>query len=476
VKNQYENPLITRYAGREMSYVFSPEFKFRCWRRLWVALAEAEKELGLDITEKQIEQLKKFQNDINYEVAEAREKQVRHDVMAHIYAYGRQCPEAKPIIHLGATSCFVGDNTDLIQMRQGLVIIRSLLVNVIRAGSEFAKKYRDLPVLGFTHYQPAQLTTVGKRACLWLQDLVMDYHELEHRLATLAFRGVKGTTGTQASYLELFDGDHEKVRQLDRKVAKKMGFEKILIITGQTYPRKMDAQILNILSGIAQSAHRFSNDIRLLSNLREVEEPFGKNQIGSSAMAYKRNPMRSERIASLSRFIISLTQNPEYTAATQWMERTLDDSANKRLSVPQAFLAADAVLNLYLNVVGALVVHEKIIARHIDQQLPFMATENILMEAVKKGGDRQQLHEKIRTYSLEEAEKLKQGATENQLLERIADDESFRLSPKEIEAIVEPAKFIGRAPQQVDQFIEDVVEPILEESADIEAAAGKVEV
>ena len=476
MKNQYENPLITRYAGKEMSYVFSPEFKFRCWRKLWIALAESEKELGLAITDEQIKQLKEFKDDINYDVAEAREKEVRHDVMSHIYAYGQQCPDAMPIIHLGATSCYVGDNTDLVQMREGVVIIQSLLVNVIRQLSEFAKKYRDLPVLGFTHYQPAQLTTVGKRACLWLQDLVLDYHEIEHRLETLKFRGVKGTTGTQASYLKLFDGDHQKVEELDRRVAEKMGFGGTLIVTGQTYPRKMDSQILDLLSGIAQSAHRFSNDIRLLSNLREVEEPFGKNQIGSSAMAYKRNPMRSERIASLSRFIISLAQNPAYTAATQWMERTLDDSANKRLSIPQSFLAADAVLNIYLNVASGLVVQEKMIARHIDEQLPFMATENILMEAVQKGGGRQELHEKIRTHSLDESAKLKDGADKNNLLERIANDNSFGLSAKEIEQIVEPKKFIGRAPEQVDRFMAESVRPILEKSTGVKAVDGKVEV
>ena len=476
MKNQYENPLITRYAGKDMSYVFSPEFKFRCWRKLWIALAESEKELGLAISDKQIKQLKEFKDDINYDVAEAREKEVRHDVMSHIYAYGQQCPDAMPIIHLGATSCYVGDNTDLVQMREGVVIVQSLVVNVIRQLSEFAKKYRDLPVLGFTHYQPAQLTTVGKRACLWLQDLVLDYHEIEHRLETLQFRGVKGTTGTQASYLKLFAGDHAKVEALDRKVAEKMGFGSTLIVTGQTYPRKMDSQILDVLSGIAQSAHRFSNDIRLLSNLREVEEPFGKSQIGSSAMAYKRNPMRSERIASLSRFIISLAQNPAYTAATQWMERTLDDSANKRLSIPQAFLAADAVLNIYLNVASGLVVQEKMIARHVDEQLPFMATENILMEAVLKGGDRQELHEKIRTHSLDESAKLKDGADKNRLLERIANDKSFGLSAKEIGQIVAPKKFIGRAPEQVDRFIKETVQPILDNATAVKAVAGKVEV
>jgi adenylosuccinate lyase len=476
VKNQYENPLITRYAGKEMSYVFSPEFKFRCWRKLWIALAESQKELGLAITDEQIKQLREFRDDINYDVAQAREKEVRHDVMSHIYAYGQQCPEAMPIIHLGATSCYVGDNTDLVQMREAMVIIKSLLVNVIRRLSQFAKKYRDLPVLGFTHYQPAQLTTVGKRACLWLQDLVLDYHEIEHRLQTLKFRGVKGTTGTQASYLKLFNGDHSKVEELDRKVAGKMGFGNIFIATGQTYPRKLDSQILDVLSGIAQSAHRFSSDIRLLSNLQEIEEPFGKSQIGSSAMAYKRNPMRSERIASLSRFIISMAQNPAYTAATQWMERTLDDSANKRLSIPQSFLAADAVLNIYLNVASGLVVQEKMIARHIDEQLPFMATENILMEAVQKGGDRQKLHEKIRTHSLDESAKLKDGADKNRLLERIANDKSFGLSAKEIEQIVEPRKFIGRAPEQVDRFIEESIKPVLDQAAGVKAVTGKVEV
>lgn len=476
MKNQYENPLITRYAGKDMSYAFSPEFKFRCWRKLWIALAESEKELGLAITDEQIKQLKEFKDDINYDVAEAREKEVRHDVMSHIYAYGQQCPEAMPIIHLGATSCYVGDNTDLVQMREGVLIIKSLLVNVIRKLSEFAKKYRELPVLGFTHYQPAQLTTVGKRACLWLQDLVLDYREIEHRLETLKFRGVKGTTGTQASYLKLFNGDHKKVEELDRKVAEKMGFGSTLVVTGQTYPRKMDSQILDVLSGIAQSAHRFSNDIRLLSNLQEVEEPFGKSQIGSSAMAYKRNPMRSERIASLSRFIISMAQNPAYTAATQWMERTLDDSANKRLSIPQSFLATDAVLNIYLNVASGLVVQEKMIARHIDEQLPFMATENILMEAVQKGGNRQDLHENIRTHSLDESAKLKDGAAKNRLLERIANDKSFGLSAQEIEQIVEPKKFIGRAPEQVDRFITESIQPILERATDVKAVDGKVEV
>jgi len=450
-----------------MKKLFSPDTKFKTWRKLWIALAEAEKELGLDITDEQIDEMRKFQDDINYEVAEQREAEVRHDVMAHVYAYGQQCPKAKPIIHLGATSCYVGDNTDIIIMTEALKLIRKKLINVICLLADFAMKYKDLPTLGFTHFQPAQLTTVGKRACLWIQDLLMDLEDIEFQLSKTKLLGSKGTTGTQASFLELFDGDHEKVKKLDQLIAEKMGFEKVFPVSGQTYPRKLDSQILNILSGIAQSAYKFSNDIRLLQHLKEIEEPFEKKQIGSSAMAYKRNPMRSERISSLARYIIVTALNPAITASTQWFERTLDDSANKRISIPEAFLAVDAILNLYINIVDGLVVYPKVIEQHIENELPFMATENIMMSAVKKGGDRQELHERIRIHSMEASKQVKMYGKKNDLIERIASDDMFHLSKEELQQILNPANFIGRAPQQVEEFIADYIKPILGANADL---------
>jgi len=405
-----------------MQEVFSPDMKFKTWRRLWIALAEAEKELGLNITDEQIEELKKYKDDINYEVAEAKEKEFRHDVMAHIHAYGEQCPNARGIIHLGATSCYVGDNTDIIIMHEGLKIIRKKLIAVIAKLSEFALKYKDLPTLGFTHFQPAQLVTVGKRATLWIQDLVMDLEEMDFVLSNIKLLGSKGTTGTQASFLSLFDGDEEKVKKLDKLVAQKMGYDKVFAVSGQTYTRKLDSRILNLLSSIAQSAYKFSNDMRLLQSMKEVEEPFEKNQIGSSAMAYKRNPMRSERISSLARYVIVDALNPAITASTQWFERSLDDSANKRISIPEAFLAVDAILNIYINIAEGMVVYPKVIEKHILEELPFMATENILMEAVKRGGDRQELHERIRVHSMEAAKKVKAEGQRNDLIERIAQD------------------------------------------------------
>ena len=422
MKNTYESPLCSRYASSEMQEVFSPDMKFKTWRRLWIALAEAEKELGLNITDEQIEELKKYKDDINYEVAEAKEKEFRHDVMAHIHAYGEQCPNARGIIHLGATSCYVGDNTDIIIMHEGLKIIRKKLIAVIAKLSEFALKYKDLPTLGFTHFQPAQLVTVGKRATLWIQDLVMDLEEMDFVLSNIKLLGSKGTTGTQASFLSLFDGDEEKVKKLDKLVAQKMGYDKVFAVSGQTYTRKLDSRILNLLSSIAQSAYKFSNDMRLLQSMKEVEEPFEKNQIGSSAMAYKRNPMRSERISSLARYVIVDALNPAITASTQWFERSLDDSANKRISIPEAFLAVDAILNIYINIAEGMVVYPKVIEKHILEELPFMATENILMEAVKRGGDRQELHERIRVHSMEAAKKVKAEGQRNDLIERIAQD------------------------------------------------------
>lgn len=466
-KNTYESPLNSRYASKEMQELFSPDMKFRTWRKLWIALAEAEKELGLDITDEQIQEMKQYQDDINYDVAAKREAEVRHDVMAHVYAYGEQCPKAKPIIHLGATSCYVGDNTDIIIMTNALKLIKKKLINVISHLADFAMKYKDLPTLGFTHFQPAQLTTVGKRACLWLQDLLMDLEDVEFQLSKSKLLGSKGTTGTQASFLELFDGDHEKVKKLDKLIAEKMGFDDVFPVSGQTYSRKLDSQILNILSGIAQSAYKFSNDIRLLQHLKEIEEPFEKKQIGSSAMAYKRNPMRSERISSLARYVIVDALNPAITASTQWFERTLDDSANKRISIPEAFLAVDAILNLYINVVDGLVVYPKVIEQHIYNELPFMATENIMMNAVKKGGDRQELHERIRVHSMEAARKVKEEGKKNDLIERIAKDKMFNLSLEEINQILNPSNFIGRAPQQVEEFIKDYIHPILEQNADL---------
>lgn len=463
MKNSYESPLSSRYADNEMKFLFSPDKKFRTWRRLWIALAEAEMELGLPVTREQVDEMKKFADDINYEVAEARERVVRHDVMAHVYAFGEQCPKARPIIHLGATSCYVGDNTDIIVMTEALRLIRDKLVGVIRVLSGFALRYKDLPTLAFTHFQPAQPTTVGKRATLWIQDLLMDLEDTEYQLSKAKLLGSKGTTGTQASFLELFDGDHEKVKELDRKIAEKMGYKACFAVSGQTYSRKLDSQMLSVLSGIAQSASKFSNDIRLLQHLKEVEEPFEKNQIGSSAMAYKRNPMRSERIASLARYVIVDSLNPCITAATQWFERTLDDSANKRISVPEAFLAVDGILNLYNNVADGLVVYPRVIEQHLRRELPFMATENILMDAVKRGADRQQLHERIRVHSMEAARVVKEQGGENDLLERIAGDKSFGVTLGELNALVSPERYTGRASRQTEEFIGDVVNPVLEE-------------
>ncbi len=465
-RNEYQNPLISRYASKEMSFIFSEDYKFSTWRKLWVALAESEMELGLNITQEQVDELKSHIYDINYEEAEQREKETRHDVMSHVYAYGLQCPKAKPIIHLGATSAYVGDNTDVIQMAEGLKIIRTKLLNVINNLAAFAEKYRLLPTLGFTHFQPAQLTTVGKRGCLWLQDLLLDMEELDFQAERLRLRGVKGTTGTQASFMALFNGDHERIKDLDRMVTEKLGFKKSFAVTGQTYSRKLDSQVLNVLTQIAESAHKFSNDIRLLQSLKEIEEPFEKNQIGSSAMAYKRNPMRCERIAALSRFVITNSLNPAITAAAQWFERTLDDSANKRLAVPQAFLAVDSILNIMINVTNGLVVYEKMIQRHIDEELPFMATENILMEAVKNGGDRQELHEKIRQYSIEAGRRVKEEGLDNNLISLIEKDESFKLQRDKMQELLKAENFVGRAPEQVTEFLQEHVYPLLKENSD----------
>ncbi|GAA0063398.1 adenylosuccinate lyase [Clostridium sporogenes] len=464
MRDIYNNPLNKRYSSKEMSYLFSEEMKFKTWRKLWVALAESEKELGLNITDQQINELKKYIDDINYEVAEEREKEVRHDVMSHVYAYGVQCPKAKGIIHLGATSCYVGDNTDLIIMKEAMILIKKKIINVINNLKKFALEYKHVPALGFTHLQPAQLTTVGKRATLWMQDLVLDLEQLEFVIDTLRFRGVKGTTGTQASFMELFDGDESKVKALDKKVAEKMGFSREYMVTGQTYPRKVDSTILNTLSEIAQSAYKFSNDLRLLQSMKEMEEPFEKNQIGSSAMAYKRNPMRSERMGALARYVIVDALNPAITSSTQWFERTLDDSANKRISIAEAFLALDGVLKLYMNISENMVVYEKVIESHVKTELPFMATENIMMEAVKNGGDRQELHEVIRTHSMEAARRVKQEGLSNDLIDRIIEDKSFGLTKEEILALIDPKKFTGRAEGQVIDFIKEAVDPILEQN------------
>lgn len=461
MKDTYESPLSARYADKEMKYLFSPDKKFRTWRRLWIALAESEMELGLPVTKEQIDEMKAHQDDINYEVAEAREKEVRHDVMSHVYAFGVQCPKAEPIIHLGATSCYVGDNTDIIIMTEALKIVEEKLVNVLRVLSKFARGQKDQSTLAFTHFQPAQPTTVGKRATLWMQDLLMDLEDVQYQLSKAKLLGSKGTTGTQASFLELFDGDHEKVKALDKKIAEKMGYAGVFPVSGQTYSRKLDSQVLNVLSGIAQSAAKFSNDIRLLQHLKEVEEPFEKNQIGSSAMAYKRNPMRSERIASLSRYVIADALNPAMTASTQWFERTLDDSANKRISVPEAFLAVDGILNLYRNVADGLVVYPKVITQHLSRELPFMATENIMMDAVKRGGDRQQLHERIRQHSMAASKVVKEEGGENDLLQRIAGDPLFGVTLEELKEVVKPEKYVGRAPQQTVEFLEETVAPVL---------------
>lgn len=461
----YESPLNSRYASKEMQYLFSPDKKFSTWRRLWIALAESEQELGLDITDEQIAEMKAHIEDINYDVAQAREKEVRHDVMSHVYAYGVQCPKAKPIIHLGATSCYVGDNTDIIIMTEAMRLVKKKLVNLIAELAKFADANKALPTLAFTHFQPAQPTTVGKRASLWLEDLLMDLEDVEYQLSKAKLLGCKGTTGTQASFMELFDGDHEKCKALDRKIAEKMGYDSCYAVTGQTYPRKLDAQMLNVLSCIAQSAYKFSNDIRLLQHLKQIEEPFEKSQIGSSAMAYKRNPMRSERIGSLARYVIVDALNPAITASTQWFERTLDDSANKRISIPEAFLAVDAILSLYINVVDGLVVYPKVIRQQFMREIPFMATENIMMDAVKKGGDRQDLHEKIRVYSMEAGKTVKVEGKENNLPELIAADQSFGLTLDEINAIMKPENFVGRAPEQVMNFLKDEVQPVLEKNS-----------
>ncbi|MCR0347312.1 adenylosuccinate lyase [Erysipelotrichaceae bacterium AF15-26LB] len=466
MNDRYVSPLGQRYASEEMQRIFSNDKKFRTWRKLWIALAESEKELGLDITQEQIEELKAHAEDINYDVAKEREKIVRHDVMSHVYAYGQQCPNAKGIIHLGATSCFVGDNTDLIVMYEALELIKKKLVNVLAELEKFALAHKDLPVLAFTHFQPAQPTTLGKRAAIWAQDLLLDYEELCFLLENKKLRGCKGTTGTQASFMELFDNDEAKVKQLDQMVAQKMGYEKSFPVSTQTYSRKVDSRILNALGSIAQSAHKFSNDIRLLQNLKEVEEPFEKGQIGSSAMAYKRNPMRSERMASLANYVIADTLNPAITAATQWFERTLDDSANKRISIPEAFLAVDGILDLYLNITDGLVVYPKVIEAHLMKELPFMATEMILMDAVKAGGDRQELHERIRIHSMAAGKVVKEEGLDNDLLERIAADDMFPMNMEQLKAIMSPINFVGRAPSQTAEFFNECIDPILEAEKD----------
>ena len=466
MSDKYVSPLSERYASKEMQYIFSPDMKFRTWRRLWIALAETEKELGLDITQEQIDEMKAHVDDINYDVAKEREKVVRHDVMSHVYAFGVQCPKAKPIIHLGATSCYVGDNTDIIIMTEALKLVKKKLVNVIAELAKFADEYKALPTLAFTHFQPAQPTTVGKRASLWLQELMLDYEDICYVIDGMKLLGSKGTTGTQASFLELFDGDHATIDKIDPMIAEKMGFKACYPVSGQTYSRKVDTRVVNILAGIAASAYKFSNDIRLLQHLKEIEEPFEKTQIGSSAMAYKRNPMRSERIGSLSRYVMVDALNPAITSATQWFERTLDDSANKRLSVPEAFLAIDGILDLYLNVVDGLVVYPKVIEKHLMSELPFMATENIMMDAVKAGGDRQELHEKIRTLSMEAGKHVKVEGKENNLLELIAADPSFNLTLDELKKTMDPSKYTGRAKEQVEAFLKNVVQPVLDENKD----------
>jgi len=461
-KSTYESPFSTRYASEEMQALFSEDMKFRTWRFLWIILAESQKELGLPISQEQIDELKKYQNDINYEYAQKVEKQVKHDVMSHVHAYGAQCPNAKGIIHLGATSCYVCDNTDLIIYRKALFIIKLKVLNVIKKLSEFAYEYRDMPTLGFTHFQPAQLVTVGKRACLWIQDLLFDVNELDFVIDNLFFLGNKGTTGTQASFLNLFDGDHEKVKKLEQLIAEKSGFKNIIPVSGQTYTRKQDSRILNVLSSIAQSCYKFSNDLRLLQHLKEVEEPFEKNQIGSSAMAYKRNPMRSERISSLARYVIVNALNPAITASTQWFERTLDDSANKRISMPEGFLAVDSILNIFINIADGLVVYPKMIEKRVMEELPFMVTENILMEAVKKGGDRQILHEKIRLHSMDAANRVKNEGLSNDLIERISQDSAFNMNKDELQNILNPKDYIGRSAQQVEDFLKNQVKAVLD--------------
>ena len=474
--DRYTSPLSERYASKEMQYIFSPDKKFRTWRKLWIALAETEKELGLDITDEQIEELKAHADDINYDVAKEREKVVRHDVMSHVYAYGKQCPKAKGIIHLGATSCYVGDNTDIILMSEALEIVRMKLINVIAELAKFADEHKNLPTLAFTHFQPAQPTTVGKRATLWMQEFMMDLEDLEYVKGSLKLLGSKGTTGTQASFLELFDGDQETIDKIDPMIAKKMGFETCYPVSGQTYSRKVDTRVVNVLAGIAASAHKMSNDIRLLQHLKEIEEPFEKTQIGSSAMAYKRNPMRSERIASLSRYVMVDAMNPAITSATQWFERTLDDSANKRLSVPEGFLAIDGILDLCLNVVDGLVVYPKVIEKRLMSELPFMATENIMMDAVKAGGDRQELHERIRELSMEAGRNVKEKGLDNNLLELIAADPAFNLSLEELQKTMDPAKYVGRAPVQVEAYLNNVVNPMLEANKEILGVTAEINV
>ena len=474
--DRYVSPLSERYASREMQYIFSPDMKFKTWRRLWIALAETEKELGLPITQEQIDELKSHAEDINYEVAKERERQVRHDVMSHVYAYGVQCPKAKGIIHLGATSCYVGDNTDVIVMREALRLVKKKLVNVIAELAKFAGEWKDQPTLAFTHFQPAQPTTVGKRATLWTQEFLMDLQDLDYVLGTLKLLGSKGTTGTQASFLELFDGDQETIDKIDPMIAQKMGFEACYPVSGQTYSRKVDTRVLNVLAGIASSAHKMSNDIRLLQHLKEVEEPFEKSQIGSSAMAYKRNPMRSERIASLSRYVMIDALNPAITSATQWFERTLDDSANKRLSIPEGFLAIDGILDLCLNVVDGLVVYPKVIERRLRSELPFMATENIMMDAVKAGGDRQELHERIRELSMEAGKTVKVEGKDNNLLELIAADPAFNMTLEELQKTMDPAKYTGRSAVQVEAFLKNVVNPVLEENKDLLGVKAEINV
>ena len=474
--DRYVSPLSERYASKEMQYIFSPDMKFRTWRRLWIALAETEKELGLPITQEQIDELKAHKDDINYDVAKERERQVRHDVMSHVYAYGVQCPKAKGIIHLGATSCYVGATTDIIVMTEALKLVKKKLVNVIAELAKFAEKYKDLPTLAFTHFQPAQPTTVGKRATLWMQEFMLDLEDLNYVLSTMKLLGSKGTTGTQASFLELFDGDQETIDKIDPMIAEKMGFKQCYPVSGQTYSRKVDTRVVNILAGIAASAHKFSNDIRLLQHLKEVEEPFEKSQIGSSAMAYKRNPMRSERIASLSRFVMVDAMNPAITSATQWFERTLDDSANKRLSVPEGFLAIAGILDLCLNVVAGLVVYQMVIEKRLRSELPFMSTENIMMDAVKAGGDRQELHERIRELSMEAGKTVKVEGKDNNLLELIAADPAFNLTLEELEKTMDPAKYTGRASVQVDAFLKNVINPMLEENKDLLGMTAEINV
>ena len=464
-RDRYESPFCTRYASEEMQYIFSNDNKFKTWRKLWIALAKAEQRQGLPITDAQIAELEAHAQDINYDVAQAREKEVRHDVMSHVYAYGVQCPGAKGIIHLGATSCYVGDNTDIIVMREGLRVIRRKLINVIALLAGFADKYKDMPALAYTHLQPAQLTTVGKRATLWINELMMDLEECERRIASLKLLGSKGTTGTQASFVELFDGDGEKIKAIEADIAEQMGVEAVVPVSGQTYSRKVDSLVVNVLSGIAQSAGKFSNDLRILANFKEMEEPFEAHQIGSSAMPYKRNPMRSERITALARYVMTDALNPALTASTQWFERTLDDSANKRIAVAEAFLATDAILKLMLNVCDGLVVYPKVVRQRVMRELPFMATENIMMDAVRRGGDRQELHERLRVHSLAAARRVKEEGEENDLIDRICGDPSFRLKREDVEAVLEPSRFTGRSAQQVEEYLSSVVRPMLDENS-----------